>query len=444
MLSREHNELLCRVGPGTPMGELMRQYWIPAARSDELPTPNGRPLRVRLLGEDLIAFRVTSGKVGLVANNCPHRGASLFYGRNEEEGLRCVYHGWKFDVTGACVDMPSEPPECRFKHKVRAVAYPCTERGGVIWTYMGPRETPPPLPDLEANMAEGAIVFTNIRDCNYMQALEGDIDTVHFGFLHMGHMTTDDVDEGTFVHYQLQQRAPNYAITDTEFGTCYGSYRPTDDETYYWRIGNFLFPFYTQVPGGVLAVKRAVRAWVPMDDEHNMSFTMFAPPAGGVAVDPERIKRPGRGFGRAETLPDTTDWYGRSRFKADASNDYQMNREAMMNGESYTGLPSLVVEDQAVTESMGAIVDRSREHLGTSDTMIIRTRLRMIRAAQALRDKGEIPPGVDRPALYRQRAGGVLLPRSVDWFEATRELRRAFLEYPEEFVLETIGERKRT
>src|SRR5438093_13335172 len=153
MLSREDNELLCRVGRGTPMGELMRQYWVPAALSSELPEREGAPLRVRLLGEDLIAFRTTSGAVGLVANSCPHRGSSLFYGRNEAEGLRCVYHGWKFDVTGSCVDMPSEPPESNFKHKVRAVTYPCVERGGIIWTYMGARETPPPLPDLEANVA---------------------------------------------------------------------------------------------------------------------------------------------------------------------------------------------------------------------------------------------------------------------------------------------------
>ena len=157
MLSREDNELLCRVGPGTPVGNLMRQYWVPAALSSELPEPDGAPLRVRLLGEDLIAFRVSSGGVGLIQSNCPHRGASLFYGRNEGEGLRCVYHGWKFDVTGRCVDMPSEPPENAFKHKVKAVVYPCIERGGLIWAYLGPRQTPPPLPELEPNMSE---------DCN--------------------------------------------------------------------------------------------------------------------------------------------------------------------------------------------------------------------------------------------------------------------------------------
>ncbi|MGH2519771.1 MAG: Rieske 2Fe-2S domain-containing protein, partial [Chloroflexota bacterium] len=153
MLSKEDNELLCRVGPGTPMGEVMRQYWLPGALSTELPAPDCDPLRLRLLGENLIAFRVTSGKVGVVQNSCPHRGASLFFGRNEENGLRCVYHGWKFDVTGACVDMPNEPAESNFKSKVKAVAYTAAERGGVIWIYMGPRQdNPPSLPDLEANM----------------------------------------------------------------------------------------------------------------------------------------------------------------------------------------------------------------------------------------------------------------------------------------------------
>ena len=186
MLSREDNELLCRVGPDTPMGDLMRQYWVPAALSSELPARDGAPLRVRLLGENLIAFRATSGAIGLVRDNCPHRGASLFYGRNEQEGLRCVYHGWKFDVTGRCVDMPNEPAESNFRGKVRAVAYPCVERAGLVWAYLGPRETPPPLPDLEPTMLTDSSVQIYQRECNWVQALEGDIDTCHTVFLHLG------------------------------------------------------------------------------------------------------------------------------------------------------------------------------------------------------------------------------------------------------------------
>src|SRR5215211_2343122 len=185
MLSQSDNEILTRVGPGTLMGNLLRRYWTPALISAELPEPDCPPLRIRLLSENMIAFRTTSGQVGLVANACPHRGASLFFGRNEEEGLRCVYHGWKFDVEGNCVDMPSEPAESNFKSKVRVQAYPCQERNGIIWTYMGPRDVPPPLPELEGNLsAEGAgRVQKLVRECNFMQALEGDIDTIHAGFL---------------------------------------------------------------------------------------------------------------------------------------------------------------------------------------------------------------------------------------------------------------------
>ena len=178
MLSAEENALLTRTGPGTPMGDLMRQYWIPAFMSSELPTPDCPPLRVRLLGENLVAFRTTSSKVGLLAHACPHRGASLFYGRNEAEGLRCVYHGWKFDVAGRCVDMPSEPAESNLKDKVCARAYPCRERHGIVFAYMGPRQEPPPLPDLEPNMlSDGqAEIWTALRECNWVQAMEGDVE----------------------------------------------------------------------------------------------------------------------------------------------------------------------------------------------------------------------------------------------------------------------------
>ena len=187
MLSKEDNELVTRIGPGTPMGAVMRRYWMPAMLSEELRDRDGAPARVRLLGEDLVAFRDTAGKIGLLAQNCPHRGASLFFGRNEEEGLRCVYHGWKFDVTGACVDMPNEPPESNFKHKVHATAgYPCLEKGGVIWTYMGPPEKQPPLPEYEwMRLPEGhGYVSKTYEDCNFLQGIEGGVDSSHSSFLH--------------------------------------------------------------------------------------------------------------------------------------------------------------------------------------------------------------------------------------------------------------------
>src|ERR1700690_1333925 len=188
MLTKEDNELISQVGPGTPMGSLMREYWVPAMLSSELPSPDSDPVRVMLLGEQLIGFRDTSGKVGLIANLCTHRGASLFFGRNEENGIRCVYHGWKFDTEGNCVDMPNEPPESNFKDRVKATAYPCQEAGGIVWTYMGPREVPPPMPGLEAvGLDAGEYdVGACLRECNWLQALEGDLDTSHVGFLHGG------------------------------------------------------------------------------------------------------------------------------------------------------------------------------------------------------------------------------------------------------------------
>ena len=188
MLAKEENELITRVGPGTPMGDLMRQYWMPAMMSSELPSPDSTPVRLRLLCENLIAFRTTSGKVGVVADACPHRGASLFFGRNEEEGLRCVYHGWKFDIDRRLHRHAIGAAESNFKAKVKAHAYKTHERGGMIWVYMGTREVPPPPPDLEANMlAEGeSSIGAFFSECNWLQSLEGDYDTVHLGFLHQG------------------------------------------------------------------------------------------------------------------------------------------------------------------------------------------------------------------------------------------------------------------
>src|SRR5215218_3074795 len=182
MLNCEENELLTRVGPGTPMGELMRQYWQPVLFSSEIPDIDSHPLRVRHLAENLLAFRDSTGAIGLVDNHCPHRGASLFFGRNEESGLRCVYHGWKFDASGACVDMPNEPPESNFKHKVKIGAYPCRDVNGMIWVYMGPRTVPPPLPDLECNIMPANEVFPPSmmhEENNWVQGVEGDIDSSH-------------------------------------------------------------------------------------------------------------------------------------------------------------------------------------------------------------------------------------------------------------------------
>jgi phthalate 4,5-dioxygenase len=205
-------------------------------------------VRVRLLGEDLVAFRDTTGQVGLVQNNCPHRGASLFFGRNEEAGLRCVYHGWKFDVSGQCIDMPNEPAESDFKTKVRATAYPTRELNGVLWAYMGARREPPPVPELEWTLvpASHRVIRPFVRECNWMQALEGDIDSAHSSFLHSVLETAFISDQGTGLKHK--DRAPRFYTVDTDYGAKIGVERTADEDHRYWRITQFLMPIFTMFP----------------------------------------------------------------------------------------------------------------------------------------------------------------------------------------------------
>jgi phenylpropionate dioxygenase-like ring-hydroxylating dioxygenase large terminal subunit len=431
MLSKNDNEAITRVGPGTPMGALMRQYWLPAMLSSELPSVDSDPVRVMLLGEQLIAFRDSNGTVGLIQNHCPHRGASLFFGRNEEAGIRCVYHGWKFAADGTCVDMPNEPAESDFKSKVKAVAYPTQERGGVVWAYLGPRQTPPPLPDLEANnvQPDKARVIAVQRNCNWLQALEGDIDTSHLGFLHFGHATPETAPVGTLHHYALKDRAPRYAVVDEDYGTMYGAYRPAEPGQLYWRIALFLFPFYAMIPTGVLGHQVIARAWVPMDDEHTLFFNMSLPgrsaggaPASGAARWP---------FTGSEQLPRSTDWFGRFRLVSRWENDFRIDRDVQRRKDDYTGIAGIHTQDQAVTESMAPIYDRSQERLGSSDAMIIRVRRRLLDAARELVEHGKVPFSAEHPEVYRQRSGGVILSEGVDWVAATRELRKAYVDHPE-------------
>ncbi|HEY2596436.1 MAG TPA: Rieske 2Fe-2S domain-containing protein [Chloroflexota bacterium] len=433
MLSREDNELVTRVGPGTPMGSLMREYWVPAMLASELPTPDSDPVRTMLLGEELIGFRDSNGKPGLIQNHCPHRGASLFFARNEEAGLRCVYHGWKFATDGTCVDMPNEPAESDFKSKVRAIAYPCQERGGIIWAYMGTRQDPPALPDLEPNMQpDDKVVLAAIqRNCNWLQGLEGDIDTSHLGFLHLGAVQPQDTRPETFAFYTVNDRAPHYNVVDTEYGAMYAAYRPGPDGQYYWRFAQFLFPFYAMIPTGVLGIQVLVRAWVPMDDEHMMFFSMGSQASQAQSSNVNANRRMVRQRPGEMLLPNTTDWYGRFRLDANAENDYKIDRDKQRRKEDFTGIPGIHTQDQAVTESMGAIYDRTTERLGTSDVMVIRVRRRLIEAARAFADRGLTPPGVDSPEVYRQRSGGAFLPKDANWLEATTELRKAFVPHPE-------------
>jgi phenylpropionate dioxygenase-like ring-hydroxylating dioxygenase large terminal subunit len=428
VLTQEENELICRVGPGTPMGNLFREYWLPAMLTEEVPNPDSDPVRILMLGEQLIGFRDTNGNVGLIQNNCPHRGASLFFGRNEEAGLRCVYHGWKFATDGTCVDMPNEPAESDFKSKVKAVAYPTVERGGIVWAYLGPRATPPQLPDLEGNMLPGAQAWAYQQSANWFQILEGHIDTAHVSFLHYGGIQPEDVPQGTFSEYQLRQRSAHFEVIDTEGGASYAARRPAYDGTVYWRVAQWIFPSFSMAPPGVLGLGKRNACEVPLDDHHTITYQMSVSRGRPGGNGPNATMNP------IPMQPRTTEWYGRYQPIVQPNNDFLIDRKLQRENRGsagYTGITGIAMQDAAITSSMGPIYDRRQERLGTSDAMVIRVRRRLIAAIRAHMQNGTVPPGVDTPEAYRVRSGGVLLPEGADWVDATRELRTAFVDHKE-------------
>ncbi|HEY1294007.1 MAG TPA: Rieske 2Fe-2S domain-containing protein [Chloroflexota bacterium] len=428
MLTREDNELLARVGPGTAGGAVFRQYWLPAFPSTDLGGADSDPVRIRLLGEDLIAFRDSSGRVGIVANNCPHRGASLFFGRNEEDGLRCVYHGWKFDVSGACVDMPNEPAESDFKVKVRAVAYPTLEQGGVVFVYMGPEANPPALPRLEWTLVPLDQRYLSMRweYCNWAQALEGGIDSSHSSFLH-SRLNPEDYtgSQRRGLIYKTRDTHPRFEVVDTDYGVLVGARRDAEEDSYYWRITQFLMPFYQMIPPYGESPTLSGHAWVPIDDENVMTWSvtwhptrpltsrevdqMQTYPTSGIHVGHTGLKPPQPG------VP-----FGWRRPTATRDNDYEINYEVQKK-VLFSGIECLGMQDQAMQESMGPIYDRTQEHLGSSDTAIIQVRRRWLKAAADMLDHGITPLGVNNPDAYYVRAAGVVLPRSTSWVEGARD-----------------------
>jgi len=425
MLTREENELICRTGRGTPMGELWRRFWIPAVMSWELPEPDCPPVRVRLLGEDLVGFRDTAGKAGLLAANCPHRGASLFFGRNEEAGLRCVYHGWKFDVSGQCVDMPNEPPESNFKHKIKATAYPCEERGGIIWTYMGPPGQRPALPDLAWTLLpkDHRYVSKFQVECNYLQAMEGDIDNSHVPFAH-GSLDPDrtrpflervrrtrvSIRGQVDPSFYTRDLHPRGIIVEKDYGILMGWRRDLGDR-YSWHINHWFMPHSTvmgsEPPSSLLSNLR-----VPMDDENSWQFRIRWNPYRPLGEEEVRSYREDGTF-FPHLIP------GTFRCKENIDNDYLIDRE-LQRTASVTGIKSQTQQDRAVNETMGRIYDRTKEHLGTSDAVIIAMRRRMLRAARDLMD-GREPYAAHHGELYRQIPVDVELAKDVPFEEGARE-----------------------
>jgi phenylpropionate dioxygenase-like ring-hydroxylating dioxygenase large terminal subunit len=412
VLTPAENERLVRVGPGTPAGALFRRYWQPALMSSELPENDGPPVRVRLLGEDLVAFRDTNGGVGLVDAFCPHRRAPMFFGRNEECGLRCVYHGWKFDRSGACVEMPSEPADSLFKSKVTIASYPTWEGGGAVWTYMGPPELQPPPPNYEWVRAPATHckVSKTFEDANYLQALEGGLDTAHSSFAHNERL-------GDKNWIRNRDGAPRLDVSRTDYGYTYVSTRNMGDDGKYVRVYHYVMPAQALRGGvtswtgiGMADVPRLdSHVWVPIDDETTWVWNIVWSYDSKVPITAEWHAKDEARFGRGpdDLIP------GTFMLKKNLANDFMIDRQ-MQKTKNFTGIVGINTQDMALQEGMGKIVDRSKERLGTSDKAIIACRQLLLEAIAKV-EAGEDPRGVDPATYERVRPYDSIIPHDAAW-----------------------------
>jgi phenylpropionate dioxygenase-like ring-hydroxylating dioxygenase large terminal subunit len=410
MLSREDNALLTRVDRGTPTGETMRRYWIPALLSSEVEEPDGPPVRVRLLGEDLVAFRDTSGRIGLLDEFCPHRRASLFFGRNEASGLRCVYHGWKYDADGRCVDMMNEPEELSFKDKIRVASYPTAEAGGIVWAYLGPPEDRPALPRFAWTQAPATHRHASkvIQENSWLQGLEGGIDTSHAPILHR--LLTNDSTRPGFKPSNpfVRGKAPNLVLDLTDYGYQYAGIRPLEGGDVHIRTYHFILPFHQIRPSaseeGTFVV--AGHIWVPMDDVTTMVYNWLWSLDEPLSEATRLERRLGNG---PEDVDPITFRSVRNR-----GNNYLLDRQVQKR-ETFTGIEGINAQDRAVQEGMGPIVDRSRERLGPADKAIIQARRLLLDAVRTVQGGGT-PRGV-QPTYYALRAAEGVVPKDADWRE---------------------------
>lgn len=413
MLSPEDNDVLTRVEGDAPMGLLMREHWIPACMSEEVAVPDGSPVRIRLLGEDMVAFRDSNGRLGVVDERCPHRRASLALGRNEECGLRCLYHGWKVDVDGNVVDMPSEWREGVAQRKVKHKSYPCREAGGFVWVWMGPPDAPrefePPAWAPSPNVRT-SIVKMRVR-CNWAQVLEGAIDSAHSSTLHSTDMVPAYVDGAGATSTEWLRpstdKAPRLQVQRTDFGFRYAAIRRPirgADTHDYVRITLFVAPFTVLIPPNDRYNLSILN--VPLDDTHTMYY--FIAWSEGEGIDQDAW----RAFCRAQVGVDVDEQYRPLR---SLENHYRQDRDAMKRG-SFTGIEGIPNQDLAMWETMGPIADRSKERLGGSDIAVVAFRRQMVDAARAVRDGAPAlgtTPGRTPYASLRSFEG--VVPKSTPW-----------------------------
>jgi phthalate 4,5-dioxygenase oxygenase subunit len=416
-MTAEENEALTRVGQGTPMGTLLRRYWHPVLLSRELPAPDCPPVRVRILGEDLVAFRDTSGRLGLMRQWCAHRRTSLWLGRNEENGLRCVFHGWKYDVTGQCVEMPNVLPEYDFKHRIKIPAHATYEVGGVIWAYLGPKDQQPPVPSFEwTRQPESHLhVSKGIQESNWLQGVEGGIDSIHTSFLHRL-LSGDRAGLGGL---RAQATATSLEVRLAPYGFTYASKRPLGEgKGNYVRTYHYVMPHHqiraiqgNTNDGGNSKFKIAGHVWVPIDDENTTVWNWYY----SLDVPLGESERDESFWGNGPTYYDEE-----NGFKAylNKSNDWGIDRQVQKT-ETFSGIEGVNQQDRAVQEIMGPIVDRSREHLSHTDMAVLAARRLLLEAAQTVADGGT-PAGAD-DSYYDIRAIERILPEDENWSEALKD-----------------------
>ena len=415
MLTAEENDLLCRVEGDAPMARLMRAHWLPICMSEEVSEPDGTPLPARLLGEDLVVFRDSDGRLGVVGEHCPHRRASLVYGRNEECGLRCLYHGWKFDVEGNVLEMTSEPPESSFTEKVKHKAYPAHEHGGFVWTYMGPADTMPEFePPAFAPTAETQVSILKIQvHANWAQITEGQIDSAHSSSLHSSDMVPARVDSAkattqTWLRPSTD-RAPRYKSETTSFGFRYAAIRrPIQNANThdYVRTTVYVAPFTSLIPPNNLHNVTTVLA--PQDDENTYFYFIAWNGADKQGVTTEEWRK----FNHAQVGIDLDAQYRNRRNRA---NGYEQNREAMKLG-NFTGVKGIPNQDIVMWESMGPITDRTKERVGASDFAVVEFRRLMVEAARQFQKDGTVI-GRTEPHIPHVKIASYegMMPKSADW-----------------------------
>jgi phthalate 4,5-dioxygenase len=422
LLSQQDNETLTRVGPGTQMGNLLRRYWAPACLSSEVAEPDGEPLRVKVLGERLVAFRDTQGKVGLIQEGCPHRGASLFFGRNEECGLRCPYHGWKFETDGQCVDQPSEVRP--FAAQIKATSYPTHESGGMVWTYMGPPETMTPFRDFgtESLAPEHQMASKEFIDCNWIQSLDGDLDTTHISNLHQFNAIDNVPDGGTdqpgypsnydSMRFWRHDPAARIEVNDEFYGYRYVGLRTTPNGHTHARISAYIMP-YTALIANVPFATRHLTI-VPIDDHSTWRYSYST----SQVANPRSLGGP-----PFFTVPDFPYVPFRNNGVIERhytkENNYGIDREVQKT-LTFTGVPEFRAQDLMVTESAlptydGFIYDRTQEHLGSGDLAVARMHTMLLTAAKELAEEGKSPRGLGDHDFRSIRAAEKVLAEGEDW-----------------------------